>query len=144
MNKNTIEQDVLGCVLLKFELATEMLALVKESDFSSKAHKILYRFIEKLVNEGAVEFNINEVYSKYPNLIPAIGGDVYLMDLLDVLVIPSKYSSNCKALVREAFKEDIMRLSKNSDSLFREEFSKGKEFIFNRISEWQTRLSDID
>ena len=145
MNKNTIEQNILGCVILNFEFVEEFLSLLEERDFSSKPHKILYRFIEKLYKEDeATEFNISEIHTKYPKVIPSIGGYEYLADLVYVCEPKSKFKSNCESLIRESFKLDITRLSKLSEQYFKESFSDGKHYVFEQIQYWNDRLKNIN
>ena len=43
MDKNTIERDILGNVLVHFDLVDKFLAQLKESDFSDIRHKYMYK-----------------------------------------------------------------------------------------------------
>ena len=59
MEKIDVEREILGQLMIKFELADKFLAQLKESDFSDVRHKYFYKLVNVLVQTNATEFDFS-------------------------------------------------------------------------------------
>ena len=129
MNKNSIERNILGCVLIDFTLVDKCLAQLKETDFSDIRHKYIFKLFHKLVQTNVTTFDFSEIFSTYPKAVELCGGIPYLAELVSECITTANFDSNCKALIKQSTIETLQLLSKNAEGLFREDFDKGMAFV---------------
>lgn len=129
MNKNSIERNILGCVLIDFTLVDKFLAQLKETDFSDIRHKYIFKLFHKLVQTNVTTFDFSEIFSTYPKAVELCGGIPYLAELVSECITTANFDSNCKALIKQSTIETLQLLSKNAEGLFREDFDKGMAFV---------------
>ena len=129
MNKNSIERNILGCVLIDFTLVDKFLAQLKETDFSDIRHKYIFKLFHKLVQTNVTTFDFSEIFSTYPKAVELCGGIPYLAELVSECITTVNFDSNCKALIKQSTIETLQSLSKNAEGLFREDFDKGMAFV---------------
>lgn len=140
MNKNSIERNILGCVMINFDLVDKFLAQLKESDFSDVRHKYLYKLFQKLVQSNITSFDFSEVFSTYPKAVDCCGGIPYLADLIGECVTTANFDADCKALIKQSTIETLHKLSKNAEGLFREDFDKGLAFVERTMEDLVDRV----
>jgi replicative DNA helicase len=140
MDKNTIERDILGNVLLHFDLVDKFLAQLKESDFSDIRHKYMYKLFQKLVQTNVTEFNFSDVSSTYPKAIDLCGGITYICELISDCITTANFDYNCKALIKQSTISTLQKLSDNAEGLFREDFDKGMAFVEHTMEELVDRV----
>ena len=140
MDKNTIERDILGNVLVHFDLVDKFLAQLKESDFSDIRHKYMYKLFQKLVQTNVTEFNFSDVASTYPKAIDLCGGIEYICDIVTDCITTANFDYNCKALIKQSTISTLQKLSKNAEGLFREDFDKGMAFVEQTMEELVDRV----
>jgi replicative DNA helicase len=140
MDKNTIERDILGNVLVHFDLVDKFLAQLKESDFSDIRHKYMYKLFQKLVQTNVTEFNFSDVSSTYPKAIDLCGGITYICELISDCITTANFDYNCKALIKQSTISTLQKLSDNAEGLFREDFDKGMAFVEHTMEELVDRV----
>lgn len=140
MNKNSIERDILGNVLVHFDLVDKFLAQLKESDFSDIRHKYMYKLFQKLVQTNVTEFNFSDVSSTYPKAIDLCGGIEYICELISDCITTANFDYNCKALIKQSTISTLQKLSSNAEGLFREDFDKGMAFVEHTMEELVDRV----
>lgn len=140
MDKNTIERDILGNVLVHFDLVDKFLAQLKESDFSDIRHKYMYKLFQKLVQTNVTEFNFSDVSSTYPKAIDLCGGITYICELISDCITTANFDYNCKALIKQSTIATLQKLSENAEGLFREDFDKGMAFVEHTMEELVDRV----
>ena len=140
MDKNTIERDILGNVLVHFDLVDKFLAQLKESDFSDIRHKYMYKLFQKLVQTNVTEFNFSDVSSTYPKAIDLCGGITYICELISDCITTANFDYNCKALIKQSTISTLQKLSENAEGLFREDFDKGMAFVEHTMEELVDRV----
>ena len=129
MNKNTIERNILGCVMVNFDLVDKFLAQLKESDFSDVRHKYIFKLFQRLNQSNVTTFDISYVFATYPKAFDLCGGMEYIADIIAECITTSNFDANCKALIKQSTIELIHSLSKNAEGLFRDDFEKGMAFV---------------
>jgi replicative DNA helicase len=140
MNKTTIERDILGLVMLDFNLADKFFTKLKESDFSDIRHKYFYKLFQRLYQSNIDTFHISDVCSTYPKAIELCGGLEYMMDVLSDCSSTTSFDKSCEALIKQSTIETIHMLSKNADKIFAEDFNKGVSFIEQTIEDLTDRV----
>ena len=140
MDKNTIERDILGNVLVHFDLVDKFLAQLKESDFSDIRHKYMYKLFQKLVQTNVTEFNFSDVSSTYPKAIDLCGGITYICELISDCITTANFDYNCKALIKQSTIATLQKLSDYAEGLFREDFDKGMAFVEHTMEELVDRV----
>ena len=144
MDKISIEQNVIGCVMIKFELVDKFLAQLKESDFTDKRHKYIFKLFEKLVQTNVTSWNFSDVCTTYPNAIKLCGGIEYLCEILGNCCTTVNFDSEVKALIKYSTIETINKMSKNAEALFAEDFDKGMSFIETTMESLVDRVHKND
>ena len=79
------EMSTLGAMLLNQRAVEDVLAILKEEDFYSPSHKEIFRAIRQVHTTKAVDLLTvaNELSDR--NMLARVGGQEYLMQLLDVV-----------------------------------------------------------
>lgn len=140
MIKNRIETEILGAVMVNYDLVDKLLAQLKESDFSDIRHKYLYKLFERLAQTNVTTFNFSDVYSTYPKAIELCGGIDYICEVITECITTANFDYNCKALIKQSTIESIHKLSKNAEGLFRDDFDKGMAFVEKTMEELVDRV----
>lgn len=133
MNKLDVEKDLLGSVLINFENADKFLATVRESDFTDKRNRHIYKLIEKLYTTNVQTFNFTDVFATYPKAIDYCGGVDYLAEVIADCISPNSFDSHRKALIKMSTIESVTNLSKNAEGIFKEDFDKGVDYIESQL-----------
>lgn len=79
------EQSVLGAMLIEPEAADVALAIVSSPDFSRPAHQVLFAALARMRAEGRPADLVTVQADLGAGRLKEIGGEVYLMALLDVV-----------------------------------------------------------
>ena len=141
MDKSSIEQQLIGAVMLDFNLVDKFLAQLKESDFSDLRHRYFYKLFERLTQTNISDFNITDIYATYPKAIELCGGTDYLVDLLTECEKSRNFNADVQALIKFSTIETITKLGTNSEKLFNEDFNKGISFIEKTLEEVIDRVN---
>lgn len=144
MDKSSIERNILGCVMVDFNLVDKFFALLKESDFSDTRHKYIYKLFQKLVSVNINTFDIAYVFATYPKAFDLCGGVEYIADIIAECITTSSFDYNCKALVKQSTIETIHSLSRNAEGLFRDDFDKGMSFVEHTLEDLVDRVHKND
>ena len=144
MDRYTLEQNIIGDVIIKFELADKFLALLKESDFSDQRHKYFYKLIEKLVQHNFTSFDLTDIEATWPKAIDACGGYEYIAEIAGSILSCNNFDSDVKALVKLSTIDSIQKLSANADKLFKEDFNNGIAYVESKITELIDRVNKND
>ena len=110
------EQCVLGCAFIDQDASFNIVSTLKENDFYSETHKIIFGAMSKVfANNVPIDFvTVTENLEKN-GLLDSVGGAEYLISLTNIIPSASNY-------------EHYMNIVKN-DSVLRQLISAGQDII---------------
>ena len=106
-----VEKQILGRIMLDFNLLEYAQLKLTEEDFSNSRTKALFNLFLKLKQEKYKEFNLSLIYSTYPEAINNCGGIDFISDLIADADMPQNFNSLVDSFVR-------MNVTKQLDNMF--------------------------
>ncbi len=96
-----VERAILGSILLRNSVLTQVKALINPEDFFHLNHRISYQAMLTTAeaNEGAVDLVALKDYLKMTNQLDTVGGIAYLSGLLDAVPTSANIVQHCHLLI---------------------------------------------
>lgn len=106
------EQALLGCMMLDPDIQSEIIAKLKDTDFYSEAHKIIYEAMRELsaINKPIDFVTLTDKLDS-ENVLESAGGIKYIADLTEIIPSSANYRHYLEIVLRDGL---LRRLIKSS------------------------------
>ena len=117
------EQSLLGCLLLDARIQVEVVAYLKEDDFYSESHRIIFEtMLEIIKNNNPVDLVTLSDALERQGQLASVGGIEYLTQLANVMPSSANYQTYLDIVTRDSLlrklivgSADIIENCKNSN-----------------------------
>lgn len=144
MDRESIERQVLGSVMLNFNLVDKFLSKLNVKDFVNTYHQECYNLFKVLVDEGINEFSIGDVYASHPDMVVKCGHIEYLVGMYDDVHSLSTFDSSIRTLIKLSTITHLNNLPSLASKYFNKNFNDGIDFVDTYVSRLLDRSRQHD
>lgn len=134
------EKQILGRILLDFNLLDYAKLRLTEDDFTTIESKALFNLLLRLKEEKFKEFNVPLVHSTYPQAIQDCGGCEELFELIDQADKVQNFTMLVDSLVNANVNKELDNIFVNCRSLLRTEPAKVPSYLQENYTKAVKRL----
>ncbi|MCY3804331.1 MAG: replicative DNA helicase [Candidatus Saccharibacteria bacterium] len=139
----SVEQALLGSILLNPNAILQVVDILKEEDFSESKHQTIYSAIAKVYqSDNAIDIVTVGSQLKSDKKFKAIGSNDYLNALINIVPTSAHIKSYTDIVIKKSIQRSILTLSK--DLRVDEEPDKVLTNVINRLGKLASRTSRID
>ncbi|MCY4010679.1 MAG: hypothetical protein OXF30_01255, partial [Candidatus Saccharibacteria bacterium] len=139
----SVEQALLGSILLNPNAILQVVDILKEGDFSESKHQTIYSAIAKVYqSDNAIDIVTVGSQLKSDKKFKAIGSNDYLNALINIVPTSAHIKSYTDIVIKKSIQRSILTLSK--DLRVDEEPDKVLTNVIDRLGKLASRTSRID